>query len=323
MDRLDQMSLFARVVEAGSFAAAAAELGQTRAAVSRQIAGLELRLGAQLLHRTTRRMRLTDVGREYYKHCTRISEQVESADREVASMLEEPLGWLRVAAPVTFGRRYLAPLVGPFTRRYPKVRVDISLSDVMPDLITGGFDIGFQVIAKPDSSLTSYPLARSEMVVCATSDYFARCGRPRSPADLSAHNCLVYSKLETPRLWRFRSNQTIRVDGNFAVNHGEALLAATLEGTGIAYMPTFIAGPYLANGQLISILERFTRSNQQVFALHPKNRNLVPKVQAFVEFVVAAFQPNPPWAVQVRRKAANPTPAPINSDPGSGSGFAT
>jgi len=301
MDRLDQMSLFARVVEAGSFAGAAAELGQTRAAVSRQIASLEQRLGAQLLHRTTRRMRLTDVGREYYKHCTRISEQVESADREVASMLEEPLGWLRVAAPVTFGRRYLAPLIGPFTRRYPKVRVDLVLSDATPDLITSGFDIGFQVTTRPDSSLTAYALARSEMVVCATPDYFERCGRPASPAELSGHNCLVYSKLETPRLWRFRSNQTIRVDGNFAVNHGEALLAATLEGTGIAYMPTFIAGPYLANGQLVSILERFTRSNQQVFALHPSNRNLVPKVQAFVEFVVAAFRPHAPWAPRGRR----------------------
>ena len=142
MDRLDQMSLFARVVEAGSFAGAASALGQTRAAVSRQIAGLERRLGAQLLHRTTRRMRLTDVGREYYKHCTRISEQVKSADLEVASMLDEPLGWLRVAAPVTFGRRYLAPLAGPFTRRYPKVRLEIALSDSTPDVIASGFDVG-------------------------------------------------------------------------------------------------------------------------------------------------------------------------------------
>ena len=297
MDRLDQMSLFARVVEAGSFAAAAAALGQTRAAVSRQIAGLEQRLGAQLLHRTTRRMRLTDVGREYYKHCSQISEQVESADLEVASMLDEPLGWLRVAAPVTFGRRYLAPLVAPFAERYRKVRVDISLSDATPDLIAGGFDVGFQVTAKPDSSLTSHALARSEMVVCATPDYFARCGRPASPSELSGHNCLVYSKLETPRLWRFRANKTVRVDGNFAVNHGEALVAATLDGMGIAYMPTFIAGPYLANGQLDSILETFTRSNQQIFALHPTNRNLVPKVQAFVEFVVSAFRPDPPWIV--------------------------
>ena len=315
MDRLDQMSLFARVVEAGSFAGAASALGQTRAAVSRQIAGLEQRLGAQLLHRTTRRMRLTDVGREYYKHCTRISQQVESADLEVASMLEEPLGWLRVAAPVTFGRRYLAPLVAPFTRRYPKVRVDISLSDSTPGLIADGFDLGFQVTASPDASLTSHALARSQMVVCGTPDYFARCGRPASPAELSTHNCLVYSELETPRLWRFHPNQTIRVDGNFAVNHGESLLAATLDGMGIAYMPTFIAGPYLANRQLDSILEPFTRSNQQIFALHPTNRNLVPKVQAFVDFVVSAFRPTPPWDVQLRRNAASPAPAPINSEP--------
>lgn len=315
MDRLDQMSLFARVVEAGSFAGAASALGQTRAAVSRQIAGLEQRLGAQLLHRTTRRMRLTDVGREYYKHCTRISEQVASADLEVASMLDEPQGWLRVAAPVTFGRRYLAPLVGPFTQRYPKVRLEITLSDSMPDLILGGFDVGFQVTANPDSSLTSHVLARSEMVVCATPEYFSRCGQPANPSELNGHNCLVYSKLETPRLWRFRDDQTIRVDGNFAVNHGEALLAATLQGMGIAYMPTFIAGPYLADGQLDSILEDFTRSNQQIFALHPSSRNLAPKVQVFVEFVVRAFRPDPPWSSQPRHDPASPAPAPINSVP--------
>ena len=131
MSRLDQMALFARVVEAGSFAGAASEVGHTRAAVSRQIAALEQRLGVQLLNRTTRRMRLTEVGREYYRSCASIVEQIESAESEVASMQAEPLGWLRVSAPVTFGRRYLAPLIDPFTRAYPKVSLDMSAPRVV------------------------------------------------------------------------------------------------------------------------------------------------------------------------------------------------
>lgn len=297
------MTLFARVVEAGSFAGAAAAAGLTRAAVSRQIAGLEQRLDAQLLHRTTRRMRLTEVGREYYKHCARIAEFVESAELEVASMQADPIGLLRIAAPVTFGRRYLAPLIAPFAARFPQVRVDISLSDTAPDWISDGFDIGIQVTARPDSSLVAHVLADSPMVVCAAPAYFERFGQPLTPADLTGHNCLVYSALETPRLWRFRQDETIRVSGNFSVNHGETLLAATLDGLGVAYMPTFIAGAYLADGQLEAVLQDRVRSNQRIYALHPRNRNLAPKVQAFLQYVVGSFQPAPPWESGTDRAA--------------------
>jgi DNA-binding transcriptional LysR family regulator len=289
------MTLFARVVEAGSFAAAAAGVGQTRAAVSRQVAGLEQRLGVQLLHRTTRRMRLTEVGREYYKHCAHIAELVESAELEVASLHSDPIGLLRIAAPVTFGRRYLAPLIAPFAQRFPQVRVDIALSDTTTNWISDGFDIGIQVTARPDPSLVAHELADSPMVVCASPAYFTRFGRPQDPAELIDHNCLVYSELETPRLWRFLPDETIRVDGNFSVNHGETLLSATLDGLGIAYMPTFIAGAYLADGQLEAALADRVRSNQRIFALHPRNRNLAPKVQAFLQYIVGAFQPEPPW----------------------------
>lgn len=295
MDRLDQMTLFARVVEAGSFARAADGAGLTRAAVSRQIAALEQRLGAQLLHRTTRRMRLTEVGRGYYERCARIAEFVDAAELEVASMQADPIGLLRVAAPVTFGRRYLAPLIAPFAARFPQVRVDVALSDTAPDWISDGFDIAIQITARPDPSLVAHPLADSPMAVCAAPAYFARAGRPRRPADLAAHNCLLYSELETPRLWRFRPNETIRVSGNFSVNHGETLLAATLDGLGIAYMPTFIAGEYLADGRLEAVLRDRVRSNQRIYALHPRHRNPAPKVQAFLQCVVDAFQPAPPW----------------------------
>jgi DNA-binding transcriptional LysR family regulator len=295
LHRLDQMTLFARVVEAGSFAAAASSLGQTRAAVSKQIAALEERLGVALLNRTTRRMRLTEIGRDYYRRCAAIAEEIDAAELEVASVQGRPRGWLRIAAPVTFGRRYLGPLIEPFSRSYPDVAVDVTLSDEAADLIAEGFDVGIQVTATPDSDLVAQPLAESRMVVCAAPSYFARHGVPGSPGELDRHNCLVYSKLGTPRLWRFLPNETIRVSGNFAVNHGETLLIATLDGLGIAYMPTFIAGPYLAEGRLEAVLKGQVRSSQRIFALYPRNRNPPPKVRAFVDFLRRTFTGSPMW----------------------------
>lgn len=298
------MTLFARVVEAGSFAAAAALLGHSRASVSKQIAALERRLGVQLLNRTTRRMRLTEVGREYYAHCARVAEQVDAAEREVSSLQGEPRGVLRISAPVTFGRRYLAPLIEPFARHHPQVSLDIALSDRPHDVIADGFDVGIRVAALADSSLVARPLAESRMVLCAAASYFERCGRPTAPRELVDHNCLVYSELETPRLWRFTDGETIRVAGSLAVNHGETLLRATLDGLGIAYMPTFIAGEYVARGLLEAVLQDRVRSNQRILALYPANRHLTPKVRAFVDHLVAAFRPVPPWDDPDRSPAA-------------------
>ncbi|MDH3520002.1 MAG: LysR family transcriptional regulator [Myxococcales bacterium] len=290
-----QMVLFARVVEAGSFAAAAKTLGQTRAAVSKQIGSLEERIGAQLLNRTTRTMHLTEIGAEFYARCARVAEETEEAERAVASLQGAPRGALRIAAPVTFGRRYLAPLVAPFVARHPDVTIDLCLRDAPTDIVEEGFDLAVRIAPRADAALVSRCLAESRHVVCGAPDYFARRGIPSAPEDLRSHNCLVYSSLPMPRLWRFQRGKSVRVKGSFAVNHGESLRQAVVDGLGLAYMPTFIVGRDLLEGRLVTALDAWVQSNQKVFAMYPHNRNLAPKVRVFVEFLTERFQPSPPW----------------------------
>jgi DNA-binding transcriptional LysR family regulator len=289
------MILFAKVVEAGSFSAAARALGQTRAAVSKQIASLEAHVGAQLLNRTTRRMHLTEVGNEFYARCARIAQQAEEAERAVASMQGAARGLLRISAPVTFGRRYVAPLVGGFLERYPEITIDLRLDDAVPDLVREGFDVAIRIAALADAALVGRRLVPGHHIVCASPGYFAERGEPKIPDDLRHHNCLLYSNLPTPRLWRFSERETVRVRGNFSVNHGESLRQAALDGLGVAYMPTFLVGPDISAGRLVAVLRDRVESNQKVYAVYPRNQNLAPKVRAFIDFLVEEFRPNPPW----------------------------
>jgi DNA-binding transcriptional LysR family regulator len=289
-----QMLLFAQVVEAGSFAAAAKALGQTRAAVSKQIAALEERVGAQLLQRTTRSMQLTEIGAEFYARCARIAEEAAEAERAVASLQGAPRGLLRVVAPVTFGLRHLAPWVAPFLAAQPEIRLELTLSDEPPDWSGDRVDVAVRIAPRADSGHVAHLLAPSPHVVVASPAYFAAHGVPRTPDALRTHACLLYSSLPTPSLWRFRRGRTIRVTGRFSVNHGETLRRAVQGGAGIAYMPRFIVGEDIAAGRLRTALDDHVTSAQKIFLVHPRGRNLAPKLRAFVDFIVPRFQP-PPW----------------------------
>jgi len=289
-----QMVLFAKVVEAGSFAAAAKALGQTRAAVSKQIAALEERVGAQLLQRTTRSMQLTEIGAELYGRCARIAEEAAEAERAVASLQGAPRGLLRVVAPITFGLRHLAPLIAPFLAAQPEIQLELTLSDAPPDWSTDRVDVAVRIAPRAESGHVAVLLAPSPHVVVAAPEYFARRGVPQRPEDLREHDCVLYSSLPTPSLWRFRRGRTIRVAGRLSVNHGETLRRAVLDGAGVAYMPRFIVGEDVAAGRLQTALDDFVQSAQRIFLVHPRGRNLAPKLRAFVEFVTARFQP-PPW----------------------------
>ena len=293
--QVGQMVLFARVVEAGSFAAAAKSLGQPRAAVSKQIASLEERIGAQLLQRTTRSMHLTEIGKEFYTRCARIAEEAAEAERAVASLQGAPRGELRIAAPVTFGRRYLAPLMAPFLGAHPEIRVELALSDAEVPLGEEGFDVAVRIASRAEPGHVARLLAPSPHVLCASPSYWDRYGVPRIPEDLRKHECLLYSSLPTPRLWHFVGGKSVRVHGRFSVNHGESLRDAALDGVGVAYMPGFLVGRDLGEGSLVSALDDWAQSRQKVYAVHSKSRNLAPKVRVFIEFLIARFQPTPPW----------------------------
>lgn len=311
------MIAFARVVEAGSFTGAAARLGLSKSAVSKQIARLESHLGAQLLHRTTRRLSATEVGAALYERCARIAEEVEAAE-EIASRLHAvPRGQLRVNAPVTFGHQHLGPCLADFLGRHPEVRLELTLNDRIIDLVEEGFDLAIRISSLTDSSLIARRLAPARRVLCAAPAYLQRRGVPMVPADLSAHACLIYTLEATPREWRFRHSsggptETVRIDGPLQANNGEVLLAAAISGLGIAMTPSFIAGPDIAAGRLVRLLPDYDDQFGGVYAVYPPARHLSPKVRAFVDFLAERFGPEPPWEVACAAQAvAPPNPLPV------------
>lgn len=297
MEEFAGLAVFAQVVEARSFSAAARSLGMSKSAVSKRVARLEDRLGARLLNRTTRRLSLTEVGAAFYERCARIVSELEEAELAVTHLSSEPRGTLKLNAPVTFGQLQIAPAVPELLARHPELRIDMLLSDRVVDLVEEGFDVAIRIGTLPDSTLVARRLAPDRRVVCATPGYLERYGRPHTPADLEAHNCLGYSFLGAQSEWRFRGprgERAQRVRGNFQANNGEVLRAALLQGLGLALMPTFIVGRDLAAGRLEAVLEEHELAPGGVYAVYPHGRHLSPKVRAFVDFLADRFT-RAPW----------------------------
>ena len=289
--------VFAQVVEARSFSAAARSLGMSKSAVSKRVARLEDRLGARLLNRTTRRLSLTEVGAAFYERCARIVSELEDAELAVTRLSSEPRGTLKLNAPVTFGQLQIAPALPELLARHPELRIDMLLSDRLVDLVEEGFDLAIRIGPLPDSTLVARRLAPDRRVVCGTPGYFERHGRPRTPAELEGHNCLGYSFLGAQSEWRFRGprgERAQRVRGNFQANNGEVLRAALLQGLGLALMPTFIVGRDLAAGRLETVLEEHELPAGGVYAVYPHGRHLSPKVRACVDFLASRFA-SAPW----------------------------
>ncbi len=300
MDKLSGMSVFASVVEARSFTGAARQLGMSKAAVSKQVSKLEERLGARLLNRTTRRLSLTEVGAAFYERAARIVAEALEAELAVSRLHAAPRGTLRLDAPVAFGVRHLAPLLPEFMRRYPELKVDITLNDRFVDLVEEGHDLAVRIAHLPDSSLIARKLADSRRVVCASPDYWARNGRPSKPADLATHNCFEYSYLATRGEWRFRGPEgpiSVRVEGTLTANNGDFSRVAAVGGLGVTLVPVFMACDDLRAGRLEPALEDFEMEPQGVHAVYPHNRHLSAKVRAFVDYLVESFGPTPPWDV--------------------------
>ncbi len=298
MDSLSEMAVFARLVDAGSFTGAAKALGISKSAVSKQIARLEDRLAVRLLHRTTRRLALTEVGRVFYDHCARLLVEAETAEAAVANLRAAPRGVLKVNSPMSFGTLHIAPAIPDFLARYPEMQVEMVMSDRMVDLLAEGFDVGVRIGHLPDSSLIARRLAPSRRVVCGAPEYLARCGRPKHPDDLIRHNCLRYTYSAANGDWYFDGPDgriDVRVQGTLAANNGEALRAAALAGLGLIVSPTFIVGPDLLAGRLEAVLTRYCGDDSALYAVYPHKRHLSAKVRAFVDFLAERFGPDPYW----------------------------
>ena len=297
MDNLNDMAVFAKVVRHRGFTAAAA-LGVSKSAFSKQVGRLEDRLGARLLNRTTRKLSLTEVGEGFYEHCARIVEQAQAAADEVGSLAATPRGRLRVNAPMTFGTMHLGPAIAEFLEAHPEVEVDLGLDDRPVDLVAEGFDVAVRIAALVDSSLIVRRLAPMRALLCAAPGYLQRKGRPGKPEDLREHNCFGYLYLDSGTDWNLTGANgavTIPLRGNLRANNGEVLRHVALAGIGIVCLPTFIVGDDLRSGDLIEVLPGCLPQTHAIYAAFPHRRHLTPKVRAFVDFLVHRFRPEPYW----------------------------
>lgn len=303
MNTLEAMNLLVEAVDGGSFSAAGRELGMAPSSVARGIAALEDDLGIRLLNRTTRKLNLTEAGRLYIERARRILGEVEEARLSVTQLEADPRGTLRLNLPTAFGRAHIVPMLPDFLRQYPDLAIDLSLTDAFADLIEEGIDLAIRIGELQDSSLVARKLAPNFRVLCASPAYFKNRGRPQTPDDLRHHDCLIYKRGNDRPVWHFRDPggdiEDVQVSSHFQTNNTEALVTMTLEGQGLAVMPTWLVGGDLAEGRLETALDAYTVSptalDTGIYAVFPYNRHLSPKVRAFVDALVARFTPTPPW----------------------------
>ncbi|MBA1274069.1 LysR family transcriptional regulator [Stutzerimonas azotifigens] len=295
LDRLTGMRVLARAAQAGSLSAAGRQLGMSAAMATKHIDALEARLGIKLLHRSTRGLTLTDVGANYLEACLRILDEVDEAEAAAASQRVDATGLLRMNVPLSFGTRFIAPLMPEFARRHPAVTVELGLNDSQIDLIDGGWDMGVRIGRLANAPMQARQLSDCPMLVCAAPTYLARHGMPRSVTELADHNCLGYSlsPLAGPGEWAFGRDGQIRVSvrGDLIANNGAALVAAAIGGQGIVYQPQFIVGEALRRGALqILTLDQPCYALGGIHAIYPRNRRPPAKVRAMIDYLVEAFQ---------------------------------
>ncbi len=300
LDRLTGLEVFVKVAASGSLSAAARAMDLSQSMVTKHLAALEARLGVRLFHRTTRRLSITDAGRNYLESAERILAELDAADSSVAADRFEPRGMLRLNVPVSFGTRHIAPRLAQFSRLHPKLQVELGLNDRYVDLAEEGWDLAIRIGNLPDSSLIARRIAPCRMVVAAAPNYLEARGTPSKVTELAQHDCLGYtlSRTISADCWIFGASGeiTVNVSGTLRANNGDALLAAAVAGQGIIYQPSFIIADELRRGALIPIrLDHGTSEFGGIYGVYLPQRNPAAKVRAFIDFMVEQFAPVPPW----------------------------
>ena len=292
------LAIFAKVVELRSFAAAASELSLSKATVSKAVGRLEQRLGARLFNRTSRRLALTDAGQKLSGHAGRLLAFGEAAENEALAQAVAPRGLVRLAVPMTFGVKAVAPILPEFLAQYPDVAIDLHLGDAMVDLIGEGFDLGLRIASLPDSSLIARRLCAMPRYTVASPAYLKLHGRPTHPMHLAQHRCLGYAYLSTPDVWHYtnaRGEQaSVRPGGPLRVNNGEALLPALLAGLGIADLPGFIVDDALATGAVEMILKGWKQNEGAVHLVMPSRGPRPARVELLADFLTRQFAKGKP-----------------------------
>ncbi|WP_144109358.1 LysR family transcriptional regulator [Paraburkholderia sp. BCC1886] len=286
MDRFHELTAFITVVEAGGFSAAARRLDDSQSGMSKSISALEKRLGVLLFNRSTRSVTLTDQGRKYYDRIKPLLEEMDEADGELTSSALEVSGLVRIAAPSTFGRLHVLPLIPQLLVRHPKVELDLSLSDSVRDLLADGIDMAIRVgpVHDPDSVVKR--VTGSALVCVGSREYFARHEAPKSPEDLVNHNCLVYNETTN---WAFsgpKGNVSVPVSGNLSSNSMETILSAVLAGVGIGMFTRASLVDELQHPDIVTVLDQFTNETRDVSVIWPKRRFVLARVRVVTDFFV-------------------------------------
>jgi DNA-binding transcriptional LysR family regulator len=285
------IAMFAKVAEEGSFAAAAATMGVSVATVSRAVTRLEERLGGRLFNRTSRRLALTDYGHTLAERAAKIYADAEEAEDLARETSSRPRGLVKLAAPLSFGARWVAPLLPEFFRLYPDISVDLHLTDTHADLIGEGFDAALRIAIMEDSSLAARLIGPVRRFVVASPAYLSRCGRPQHPHDLGAHQCLTYANRSKRDVWRFTHQSgeqcTITPTGALRVTSVEALLPMLIAGLAITELPEFVATQYFADKQLEPILTDWRLPEGGLYFVTPTARARPAKVSALADFFIS------------------------------------
>ena len=294
MDRLTSMHVFVRTADLGSFAAAAEALRISPQMVAKHIARLESRLGTPLINRTTRRQHLTDIGRRYYERCKIVLSEAEAADAIALEMKSSPSGTLRVNAPVTFGSSSLAPFITQYLAEFPQTQIELTLSDRRVDPIEEGYEVILRIGELSDSQMIAYPLRPYRLIACASPNYLAKNGLPKTPADLATHSCLVYGiwSPQAPCRWQFHRDgkvHEIHPEGRLRSNDWRALLHAAVSGYGVTLGPEDVLSEEISAGRLLQVLSDYEGPSRPMNILIPAGLRQTVKIRSFIQALRQAF----------------------------------
>ncbi|WP_027857700.1 LysR family transcriptional regulator [Marinobacterium jannaschii] len=298
MDRLQSMRVFVEVVKRGSFTAAADHLDMTRVKVTRYVTALEQWLGSRLLQRSTRSISLTEAGQAFLLQCEKMLALEEDMQLSLGARDSAPKGQLRITCSTSFGQAHLADGVVEYLKRYPEVSVDLMMVDHTVNLIEERVDLAIRISGELDPGLVARRLANCESVVVASPDYLARHGTPVAPQDLVGHNCLCYANFGKG-VWRFQGTSAeevlVPVSGNLSANEVGTLTRATLAGGGIALQPTYLAGPLIRSGQLVSLLDDWSAPPMYLWGVYLSRQHVPASVRTMLDFLAERYRGVPDW----------------------------
>lgn len=300
MDQLGAISLFNKVVETGSFSEAGRQSGMAPSSVSRRIVDLEDWLGAALFHRTTRKLNLTEAGQSFYEHSKQVLLDLEQAKVLASKRQDKPAGVLRISLPASL-EQHIVVATADFQDQWPDVSFNLTSTDRNVDLIAEGFDIAIRAGKLSDSSLRARKIAEVKRHLCASEDYIKKAPRLQHPSDIKHHQCLLLRRLHGENIWQFSDSKKlieVRASGNFEANSGNILITAARQGRGLILATDWILGPHIAQGELIKLLPDYAPypATSTLYALHPYQRYIPPKVRLFIDFLIERFADNYDWS---------------------------